>query len=192
MKKTDRVERNLFIKFMDMRGASQRQIAETHGLTDRQVRRVLDKWNESPFRRDTEGAYEAVMSNLELIRQDTEMLGVKAAQASPMKSLNILAGRTDLIMRNLQALADVGVSFEGIQLETYGNPIRDIDVVPAVNGAIRKVLVEHGVDRIVIEKALDAGLKKYADSGAPVPRVEVDWDEMSERLEKLEPGHESQ
>lgn len=192
MKKADRVERNLYIKLMDMRGASKREIGETHNLSVKQVGRVLDAWNESPFRLDTEGAYEAVTRTLELVRDDMEALGIKAAQASPMESLLILGRRADLIMKNLDALADVGVSFAGVLDHAHAGPITDIDVIPAVNGAIREVLVEHGVERIVIEMALNAGLNKYADWGAPVPRAEQDWEEMSERLARVEAGHNSQ
>ncbi|MCB0857458.1 MAG: helix-turn-helix domain-containing protein [Solirubrobacterales bacterium] len=192
MTKAQRVERDFFIKLMDMRGASQRRIAETYGITDRQVRRILKRWAESPYRRDTEGAYEEVLRVLELVKEDMEALGIKADQASPMESLIILGRRVDLIIKSFKVLNDLGINFDGVLDHVYGSPIKDPDLIRDVNGAIREVLTEHGVDRIVIEKALHAGLDKYADWGVPVPRVKVDWTEMSERLAKVEAGHESQ
>ena len=142
MNKAERAERNIRVVLMRMREVPTRQVAEAFGITDRQVRRIMAEWRESPLRRDTEGAIEAVESALKAIRDDMEALGITSAQAPPEARVAIQAARMEQLNRNFSVLRNAGVSFEGL----YEDRDRDLGLVIDVNAAFRKTLDEYGVD----------------------------------------------
>jgi len=143
---------------------SNAKIAEVSKLSERQVRRIIRKWNESPLRLDTEGAAEAVAEALKASRDDMEALGVTAAMAPPRARIKILTERIGLVEGTFKAMKAAGVSFEGI----LDSKIKDPDLIVEVNIAIRGRLEQNGVDPAAIDEALEAGLGVYADWGFTV------------------------
>ena len=167
MNKAERTERNIRIALMHMRDASNAEIADTVDLTERQVRRVIAEWDESPLKLDTKEAAETVIRALQDAKDDMNALGVTAAAAPPEARIEILVQRIDLLNQVFSVMKRAGVSFEGV----FDGSNRDPDLVVDVNAAIREKLVEHGVDNETITEAIDAGLDVYADWGFPIPKL---------------------
>jgi hypothetical protein len=102
--KAERTERNIRVVLMRMREVPTGEVAEAFGITDRQVRRIMAEWRESPLRRDTEGAIEAVENALKMTQDDMEALGITSAQAPPEARVAIQGARIEQLNRNFSVL----------------------------------------------------------------------------------------
>ncbi len=167
--KAERTERNIRVVLMRMREVPTGEVAEAFGITDRQVRRIMAEWRESPLRRDTEGAIEAVENALKMTQDDMEALGITSAQAPPEARVAIQGARIEQLNRNFSVLRNAGVSFDGL----YKDRVKDLDLVVDVNTAFRTTLDEHGVDRKATYAAIEAGMKAFAKWGYEEPYADV-------------------
>ena len=166
------------VVLMRMRQVPTRKVAEDYGISERQVRRIMERWRKSPLRRDTEGGVEAVEKALLTIRDDMVALGKAAAEAPPEARVAIQAARTYQLVRNFSVLRDAGVTFEALYKERAEERTKDLGLVIDVNQAFRKTLDEHGVDPKATFAAIDAGMKAFAKWGYVEPRADVPLEDL--------------
>ena len=184
--KAERTERNIRVVLMRLWKVPTGEVAEAFDITDRQVRRIMTEWRESPLRRDTEGAVEAVENAIRTIRDDMETLGITAAEAPPEARVAIQGARMEQLNQNFSVLRNAGVSFEGLCKDR----VKDLDLVVDVNTAFRTTLDEHGVDRKATFAAIEAGMKAFAKWGYEEPYADVPLPDVF--APESEGGHNSQ
>lgn len=167
MSAEDRQRRDFHIRAARLRGTPAKEVAETFGLTTRQVRRVCRAGRDSSYPGDRE-ATENVTRGLAEMERYLDALGVLQEEAeSPREVLKLAKQRASLVSQRGPILRDAGL----ISPETFVADWRvRSEWVRNANTEVRAYLESQGADEATIEGVVDrileaAGMEEFSDGG---------------------------